>query len=127
MLKLWLGLVVLLLVASPALAVGPVVGTNCVATWSPVTTHTDGSPTTNPISYNLYMASGTPSQPPATASISGIVPTTANPCVGLTPGQYTLWVTAVETFAGSTSESLKSAASPFVLSVPVAPSGVNIK
>lgn len=115
--------------ATPAEAVGVVVGTNCEAAWSAVTTNTDGSPIVGSVTYNVYLAPGTPATPPATPVQTGITVTTqVKICTTLAPGQYTFWVTAVEvpgTF--SSSESAKSPAFPFVLVVPTAPGGVGIK
>lgn len=127
--SLRIAIVSILIVPIGANATGPVVGTNCVATWSAVTTNTDGTAIAGAITYNLYLAAGTPTTPPGTPTLTGITVLTASPCNSLAPGQYTFWLTAVETptAGGSSSESTKSAAFPFALVVPNTPNGVGIK
>lgn len=120
-------LLIAICVPAGAFAAGPVVGTNCTAAWLAVTTNTDGSPVIPPITYNLYVAPGTPTTLPTTPTIAGISSLSAKACSVLAPGQYTLWVTAVEQLSGSSSESAKSAPFPFVLGAPAAPGGVSVQ
>ncbi len=126
-----LGILLALVVGlvTPSFAVGPVVGANCRASWSAVTTHTDGSPIAGAVTYNLYVVTGTASSlPRATAPVmTGLTVTEARPCGGLPQGQYTGWVTAVTTLSGVTAESLPSAPFPFVLAGPGSPSGLTIQ
>ncbi len=116
-----------LLIANAAYAAGPVVGKDCTASWTAPTTNTDGTPIAFPLTYNTYVATGTPTTPPATPTTTGIAATTTQPCKTLAAGQYTLWVTAVEQFTGSASESDKTAPFPFVLGAPTVPGGVVVK
>jgi hypothetical protein len=110
----------------PAIAqpVGPNVGRNCVASWTAVTTNTDGSPASG-ITYNLYLqTTATPVPVPGvtTPTLAAIPGVSATPCIALAAaGQYHGWVTAVETLAGSASESVLSADFPFVLVIPNRP------
>jgi len=120
-------MLLLLLVPVAAAAVGPLVGKDCAASWSPVTTFTDGTAITIPVSYNVYVAPGTPSAPPGVPLLAGVTSTAAQPCLALPVGQHTVWVTAVVVFTGSRSESAPSAPFPFVLGAPVAPQGVLVK
>lgn len=112
-------LVLVLLLPVPSWAAGPTVGTNCTASWSPVTQNTDGTPVTGTITYNWYVS--TTGVAPGTPTLTGIAVTSVQPCATLTPGQYTGWVSAVETLAGSASESALSVAFPFVLIRPGTP------
>lgn len=106
-----------LFLASPALAAGPTVRPNCTASWSPVTTTIDGSPIPSgvTVTYNLYLSPGTPASHGA-VSQSGIPGTSVQPCGPLSPGQYTVWVSAVANQSGSApTEGDISQAFPFVL------------
>lgn len=125
-----LSLALLLASALPAWAVGPIVGRNCTAAWTAVTTNTDGSPVTGTITYNLYLqTTATPVPVPGTTTpaLTGITATTAKPCIGKTGGQYYLWATAVEQFPGSSSESDLSTVAPFVLAVPGVPGTLTVQ
>jgi hypothetical protein len=117
----------LLALAELAEPAGPTVGRNCVASWTAPTTHTDGTPLTGALTYNLYIAGGTPTEPPTIVTVPGVGALSANICTNLQPGQYTLWVTAVETLAGSSSESAKTPAYPFVFILPSIPTSVNVR
>jgi len=101
------------------------VGTNCVAAWTAPTTNTDGSAITNPLTYNLYFS--LTATPPVSPQFTGITGTTFNPCKALAAGTYTWWVTAVEQFAGSTSESALSAPFPAKLTIPGVPTNLGEK
>jgi hypothetical protein len=108
-------------------AVGPVVGRSCEATWIAPTTHVDGTPLTGALTFNLYLAPGNVTTAPATPALTNLTGTVAHPCQNITPGQYTLWVTAVETLTGSASESAKTPPYPFVFTLPSAPTSVIVK
>lgn len=116
----------LMMTVLDAHAVGPVVGRNCVATWSAVTTRIDGSATTGTISYRLYLSAGTPTAPPATPALT-TTSLTAQPCLTIAPGQYTAWISSVETIGTAITESSKSAAFPFVFGAPAVPGSFIIK
>jgi len=84
--------------ATPTVGLETTPGSGCTACWTAVTTNTDGTPVTPPISYRGYVYQGTPPiigttapkfTATATEQIKGV-------CVGLTPGQlYNVAVTAV--------------------------------
>src|SRR5713226_4146561 len=82
-------------------AAGPVVGTGCVANWTPMTTNAGGTPVVPPITYRVYVYTSTPpvigtTPPTLTTQLTDGVKI----CAGLTPGtQYNYVVSGVETFA----------------------------
>jgi len=120
----------LLLTAAAAHAAGPVVGTGCVANWTPMTTNAGGTPVVPPITYNVYVYTATPpvigTTPPtlATQATSNV-----KICAGLTPGtQYNYVVSAVETFApGDVTEGTPSDPFPFVPDAPGKVSGAGLR
>src|SRR6266850_3293170 len=117
--RLGLSVAVLLgmLVPGAAEAVGPVVGASCTISWNAVTTNTDGSLITLPVTYELYVAPGLPTTvgiPPVLTSAGLSVPD----CSGLANGQYTAFLVAV---AGGIKSSL-SAPLPFMVQLPLVPS-----
>src|SRR6266850_5513278 len=64
----------LLLVASPALAVGPLLGTNCFGSLTGPTTFVDGSPLVGTPVYNWWMLQGNqtvPARPPDVTGVTG--------------------------------------------------------
>src|SRR5258708_16674191 len=89
----------LLLIASPVLAVGPVVGTGCIVSWTAPTTDTAGGPLTGIITYDLALIASVaqPLAPPAAPSITGINGTdttvlAAPPCRPLAAGRSCAYV-----------------------------------
>lgn len=115
-----------LLLASPAWAVGPVVGPGCTTSWDPVINFTDLTPIAPLIpTYDLYVVSGVQVAPAVPPFQTGITTTSAAACVGRAAGQYTAFVSAV---VGGTEGAVGNAA-PFVLSlkVPSAPTNTNVK
>lgn len=107
-----------LLAAPPAAAVGPWVGPDCVASWSPVTARLDGSPIEGPVTYNLYLVSGHQTAPPPTPALTGLTTTSVIGCNTIPPGQYTIWVTAVEQLSTSVIESAPTPPYHFVNTAP---------
>ncbi len=113
MMRIVLVVALLLTFASAAHATGPTVGSNCTASWTTVAPVGGGT-----ITYNWYVsATATPGAP----AVTGLTATTLQPCLVLVPGQYTGWVSAVETLAGSASESALSVPFSFVLIRPGTP------
>jgi len=103
-------------------------GSGCTACWTPVTTNTDGTPVTTPISYRGYVYQGTPpiigtTAPKFTATATEQV---KGVCVGLTPGQvYNVAVTAV---AGTVpAESALSAPFSFIPDAPRKVTGAGLR
>ena len=107
------------------------VGTNCTASWTAPTTNTDGSAITGTLTYNLYFQLQSVATPPVVGttppSLTGITTTSVAACKGLAAGKYNAWVTAVEKFSGSTSESALSASFPFSLVLPVTPTSLSVQ
>src|SRR5258708_29189729 len=64
----------LVLTAAPAWAVGPVVGTSCIFSWTAPTTNVDGSPITGAITYDLALVTSVAqaAAPPTAPTITGI-------------------------------------------------------
>lgn len=114
-------LVTLLLLASPAWAVGPVVGAACRISWIAPTTNADGTPLTDLAGYRVYIGTASGVYGAATATV--IQPATTWACGTLSNGQKYTVVTAFD-LAGN--ESVRSLEVPFVLDTiaPAAPSGV---
>jgi len=111
-------------------AVGPVVGTGCVANWSPMTTNVGGTPVIPPITYRVYVYTATPpvigtTPPTVTTQLTDGVKI----CAGLTPGtQYNYVVSAVETFApGDVTEGTPSDPFPFVPDAPGKVGGAGLR
>lgn len=102
--------------------------TGCNATWGPVTIYTDFSAISGPVSYDLLTAPSTATQPPATATVSGITTTSVNVCTGLAPGSYKAWIRSrtTPTPGGSVSLSIVSASAPFSSVAPNPPT-VSVK
>jgi hypothetical protein len=124
----------LVLTATPAWAVGPVIGTNCTFVWTAPTTNVDGSAITGVITYDLALVTSVaqPLTPPAAPTLTGIngVDTTvlpAPPCRTLASGQWWVYVRTVENYGGSLSPSVWTAATPFVLGIPNPPTSVIVK
>jgi hypothetical protein len=91
--------------------------------------NSDTSPVTGAITYDVYVASGVQTAPTIRPKLTGITTTAAAPWTGMAAGQYTAWVSAAETPTpgGSSSESVVSVATPFVLVVPNPPANVNVR
>src|SRR5882724_7358880 len=124
--RLIVALALLLLAPSASAAVGNVVGTNCTGTWTAPTTNTDGSPIVGALTYNIYIVTGVQTAPAVPPKFTGVTGTSFSMCTGLAAGQYTAFVTAVETPTpgGSSSESAPGPAAHFVLVSPGPPANV---
>lgn len=120
--KLILALLAVLLLATPAVAVGPLVGTNCVDSWNAVTTNSDGTPLTGTaLTYEVFVEAGTPATPTLPFKLSTAGLSIPGGCATLTPGQNTAWVAAL-----GSSLSAYSVAFPFMLMVPTTPTACAI-
>ncbi len=117
--KTWLvALVLLLLAASPAFAVGPLVGNNCLFTWTVVPTHADGTPTTGVLTTNLWVMTGVQTLPAVPPKFVGMPGSSFIDCAGL-DGQFTVGAAVLE--AGNPLISAFSNMFPFMVMVPNAP------
>lgn len=108
----------LVLGASPALAVGPLVGTGCQFSWNPVTTNADGSAPTGPITYELWRLQGVQTTAARPPDLTGITTTSVTPGCPVA-GQFTVIVDAMENGL----DSVDSVAFPYMVVIPNAPVG----
>ena len=126
----YLLLACMLLAASSAYAIGPVLR-SCTLTWGAPTTNADGTALTDLAKYNVYVAatSGVYSTPTAIVNSPKAAPapgdTASWVCTGLTQGQHYAVVTAVDS---ASNESTRSNEVPFVIDVvpPNAPAGLSV-
>lgn len=114
---------IILLAPGIAYSVGPVVSPQCVVAWIAPTTRVDGTAISGTLTYNLYLAVGNQSQPPAgPPTIAGVGSSPyLGACSVLAAGQYTIWATAVETLSSTAKEGPPTAGFPFVLQMPITP------
>src|SRR6266404_2388592 len=123
MMKTWLAaLALVLLAASPAFSVGPLIGTNCTDSWGPPSTWADGTPITGTITYNVWIVQNVqtaPGRAPDFANVSAL--TVANICAARAGGQWTFGVSAIAGGLESTAIMF-----PFVLVIPNSPTGITI-
>ena len=106
---------------SSAQAVGPIVTKNCMFDWPVIGVDSAGQPiTTGPVSYEIWVAVGNLTVPPAgtvpkATSVGNSIP---GMCVDLVAGQqYTGWVGGVITGAQVIKGAL-GAPAPFTIAVP---------
>lgn len=116
----------LLLAAAPAIAqaTGNLVGSNCTASWNAVPDPFGGGVVT----YNLYIAPGTPATPPANPLFANLPGTAMQPCKSLTVGQYSAWIQASDALpTGTTEVSPLNGPVPFNYVALPAPNGLVVK
>lgn len=122
--KLLAAIAAILLSVSIASAEGPVVGKSCVARWTNAIDPFGGGTITT----NIYVEAGVKDNPTGAPAYTGLPGQFALICQPLTPGQYTAWAQAVDSFNDGRAVEVSplTLPVPFVLSVLPAPSGFGI-
>jgi hypothetical protein len=113
----------MVLMSMPALAVGPLVGNNCLITQTLPTTRLTGEPITGILTTNIWIMSGVQTIPAVPPKFVGVTGPSFVDCNGL-DGQFTVGTAALE--AGNPLVSPFSNMFPFVVMVPNAAVGFTV-